>query len=84
MLKPHIGKRLERGSRRRPLLEALESRRLLAADGAALADDSYLISQNAAEQSYAVLANDQFDSDYAGERKVYGFNGEVMGALETD
>lgn len=51
-------------------LEALETRQLLAADGAHLLRDSFEIRQNAREQTLDVLQNDGFDDDYAGEKKI--------------
>ena len=55
---------------RRPRLEVLESRRLLDATGLSLADDTVQVGQNAGAITLDVLANDHFDSDYAGLREI--------------
>lgn len=51
-------------------LEPLESRHLLAADGATLVNDSFELRQNEGESSLSVLVNDRFDDDYAGEKRI--------------
>ncbi len=55
---------------RRPRFEALELRQLLAVDGLSLAADSVKVGQNSGSITLDVLANDDFDADYVGDRRI--------------
>ena len=50
--------------------EPLEEKRLLAADGADLARDSFEVQQNSRDLTFDVLVNDSFDDDYAGDKLI--------------
>ena len=69
----------------RLLGEKLESRRMLAADGIALVDDSLEVSQNDGPIAIDVLANDRFDNDYAGDRRITAVStGSLGGQIDWD
>ena len=50
--------------------EPLESRQLLAVDGATLVSDTFEVRQNQDATSLSVLVNDLFDDDYAGGKRI--------------
>ena len=54
----------------RLFFETLEAKQLLAADGADLVADSFRVQQNSQDVVFDVLANDEFDSDYAGDKVI--------------
>lgn len=72
-----------RRPRRRPRIEGLERRQLLAVDGLRLADDSADVEQNSPTITLDVLANDSFDDDYAGIRQISSVStGSLGGRIE--
>lgn len=56
--------------RRSHRVESLEARYMLDGDGVTVTPDSYDLVQNGAQVELAVLANDVFDDDYAGDRLI--------------
>ncbi|MFK8111828.1 MAG: beta-propeller domain-containing protein [Rubripirellula sp.] len=84
-MKRRISRRLKRNLlQKRPLrLEGLEQRQLLAADGLTLVPDAVQVTQNSDPILIDVLANDSFDEDYAGERRLTSFStGSQGGRIE--
>ena len=72
-----------RASIRRPRVERLELRQLLAADGVSLVDDSIVIQQNSATMQIDPIANDSFDDGYAGARRITAVStGSLGGRIE--
>jgi len=64
-------------------IERCESRQLLAADGLALTNDFVDTDQSSAPILLDVLANDSFDSDYAGDRRITALStGSLGGRIE--
>ena len=69
--------------RRRFRLETLEQRRMLVADGVVANDDQFQVEQNHPAIELNVIANDVFDSDYAGPKRITSVStGSLGGRIE--
>ena len=70
---------------RRPRIERLEFRQMLAADGMSLRADHVSVEQNSNAIAIDVLANDLFDADYIGGGKITSLStGSLGGRLEIN
>ncbi|MEQ8846575.1 beta-propeller domain-containing protein [Botrimarina sp.] len=78
-----MSKAARRGARQTLRVEALEARLALDAHGATLLGDSFDLRQNGSQIELDVLANDLFDPDYAGERRITSVSyGDQGGRIE--